>query len=186
MDQLSHPYMTTAKTIALTLQTFVGKVTSLLFNTMSSHVRMWELDYKESWVLKNWCFWTVLLEQTLESPLESKEIKPINLKRNQPWILIGRTDAEAEAPVFCSSDADNSLEKSLMLGKIEGRRRRGCQRMRWLDSITMQWTWTWANFQRWEGQGGLVCYTTWGCKDSETTGWLNYNENNVEEKNPEL
>ena len=71
----------------------------------SSHVWMWELDYKESWTLKKWCFWTVVLKKTLESPLDSKEIKPVNLRGNQPWIFTGRTDAEAEAPVFWSSDA---------------------------------------------------------------------------------
>ena len=70
---------------------------------------MWELDRKESWVLKNWCFSIVMLEKTLESPLHSKEIKPVNPKGNQPWIFIGRTDAEAEAPIFCPPDAKNWL-----------------------------------------------------------------------------
>ena len=98
---------------------------------------MWELDYKESWVPKNWCFWTVLLEKTLASPLDCKEIKPINPKRNQSWIFVGRTDAEAETPILWPPDAKNWLiEKILMLGKIEGRWRRGWQRMRWLDVIT--------------------------------------------------
>ena len=93
---------------------------------------MWELDHKESWALKNWCFWTVVLEKTLESPLDCKEIKPINSKGNQFWIFFGRTDVEAEAPILRA----DSLEKTLMLGKIEGRRRREWQRMRWLDGIT--------------------------------------------------
>ena len=94
-------------------------------------------DHKEDRELKNWCLWTVVLEKTLESPLESKEIKPVNLKGNQPWILVGRTDSKAETPVFWSSDVNSWLmEKFLMLGKIEGRRRRGHQRMRWLDGIT--------------------------------------------------
>ena len=66
----------------------------------SSHVWMWELDYKESWAPKNWCFWTVVLEKTLETPLDNNEIKPVNPKGNQSWILIGRTDAEAEAPIL--------------------------------------------------------------------------------------
>ena len=97
---------------------------------------MWELDHKEGWSLKNWCFWTVALEKALESPLNCKEIEPVNPKGNQPWIFIGRTDAEAVAPVLWHLmwRAD-SLEKTLMLGKIEGRRRRR-QRMRWLDGIT--------------------------------------------------
>ena len=98
---------------------------------------MWELDYKESWVPKNWCFWTVVLEKTLKSPLDCEEIKPGNPKWNQSWIFIGRTDAEAETPIpgrlMWRTD---SLENTLMLGKIEGRRRRGWQRMRWLDGIT--------------------------------------------------
>ena len=84
---------------------------------------MWELDYKESWALKNWCFWTVVLEKTLESPLDCKEIQPVHPKGNQFWMFIGRTDAEAET-------------QTLMLGKTEGRRRRGWQRRRWLDGIT--------------------------------------------------
>jgi len=102
----------------------------------SSHVWMWELDYKESWALKNWCFWTVVLENTLESPLHCKEIQPVHPKGNQSWIFIGRTDAEVEAPILCPPDAKNWLiGKTLILGKVEGRRRRG-QRMRWLDGIT--------------------------------------------------
>ena len=102
----------------------------------SSHVWMWELNYKESWVLKNWCFWTVVLQKTLERPLDSKEIQPVHLKGNQSWIFIGRTDAEAETPILWPPDVKtDSLEKTLMLGKIEGRRR-GWQRMRWLDGIT--------------------------------------------------
>ena len=75
----------------------------------SSHVRMWELDYKESWVLKNWCLWTVFLEKALESPLDSKEIKPVNPKENQSWIFIGRTDAEAETPILRPPDGKNWL-----------------------------------------------------------------------------
>ena len=75
----------------------------------SDHVWMWELDYKESWVLKNWCFWTVMLEKTLESPLDCKEIQPVHPKGNQSWIFIGRTDVEAEAPVLWPPDAKNWL-----------------------------------------------------------------------------
>ena len=98
---------------------------------------MWELDYKESWAPKNWCFWTVVLEKTLESPLDCKEIQPVHPQGDQPWVFIGRTDVEAETPVLWPliRRAD-SFEKTQMLGKIEGRRRRGWQRMRWLDGIT--------------------------------------------------
>ena len=97
---------------------------------------MWELDYKESWAAKNWCFWTMVLEKTLESPLDCKEIQPVHPKGDQSWVFIGRTDVEAETPVGHLIRRADSFEKTLMLGKIEGRRRRGWQRMRWLDGIT--------------------------------------------------
>ena len=110
------------------------------YSFSSSHVWMWELDHKEDWALKNWCFWIVVLEKTLESPLDSKEIKPVNLKGNQSWIFIERTDAEAETPILWPPDVKNwVIWKDLLLGKIEGRRRRGWQRMRcmrWLNAIT--------------------------------------------------
>ena len=96
---------------------------------------MWELEYKESWVPKNWCFWTVVLEKTLESPLDCKEIQPVHPKGNQSWIVIGRTDAKLQ-PFGHLMWRTDSLEKILMLGKIEGMRRRGWERMRWLDGIT--------------------------------------------------
>ena len=103
----------------------------------SSHAWMWELEYKESWAPKNWCFWTVVLEKTLESPLYCKEIQPVHPKENQSWLFIGRTDVEAETPILWPPMwRASSLEKTLMLGKIEGGRRRGQQRMRWLDGIT--------------------------------------------------
>ena len=98
---------------------------------------MWELDHKEDWEPKDCCFWTVVLEKTLESPLDSKKIKPVNPKENQSWIFFGKTDAEVEAPIFGHlMQRAHSLEKTLMLGKIEGRRRSGQQRIRWLDGIT--------------------------------------------------
>ena len=98
---------------------------------------MWELDYKESWVLKNWCFRTVVLENTLESPLDSKEIQPVNPKGNQRWIFIRRTDAEAEAPVLWPRDAENQLiGKDPDAGKDWRQEEKGRQRMRWLDGIT--------------------------------------------------
>ena len=98
----------------------------------------WATDtLKESWAPKNWCFWTIVLEKTLESPLNCKEIQPVNPRGNQSWIFIGRTDADAETPIFgYLMQRTDSLEKTLMLGKTEGRRRRGWQRMRWLDGIT--------------------------------------------------
>ena len=103
----------------------------------NSHVWIWELDHKESWVPKNWCFWTVVLEKTIESPLDSEEIKPVNPKGNQSWIFTGRTDAEAKAPILWPPEVKSRLIRIsfLIYGKIEGRRRRGWQRMRWLDGI---------------------------------------------------
>ena len=98
------------------------------------HVWMWELDYEEGWAPKNWCFWSVVLEKTLESPLDCKEIHPVHRKGDQSWMFIRRTDVEAETPLLWARG--DSLEKTLILGKIEGRRRRGQQRMRWLDGIT--------------------------------------------------
>ena len=103
----------------------------------SGHVWMWELDCEDSWVLKNWCFWTVVLEKTLESPLDYKEIQPVPPKGDQSWVFIGRTDAEVETLVLWPSH-----EKSWFIGKDPdagrdwGRGRRGRQRMRWLDGIT--------------------------------------------------
>ena len=98
---------------------------------------MWELDWEESWVPKNWCFWTVVLEKTLESPLDCKEIQPVHPKGDSSWVFIGRTDAEAETPILWPPHSKSWLmEKTLMLGGIGGRRRRGWQRMRWLDGIT--------------------------------------------------
>ena len=92
----------------------------------SGHVWMWELDYKESWAPKNWCFWTVVLEKTLESPLDCKEIQPVHPKGNQSWMFFGRTDAEAETPIVWPSYAKNRLiGKDTDAGKTEGRSRRG-------------------------------------------------------------
>ena len=98
---------------------------------------MGELDHKESWAPKNWCFQTVVPEKTLESPLDSKKIKPVNSKGNQLWIFIGNTNAEAEVPILWPHGVKaNSLKKTLILGVIEGKRRSRQQRIGWLDSIT--------------------------------------------------
>ena len=98
---------------------------------------MWEMDCEESWAPKNWCFWTVVLEKTLESPLDCKEIQPVHSKGDRPWVFFGRNDAKAETPVLWPPHAKGWLyEKTLMLGGIGGRRRRGRQRVRWLDGIT--------------------------------------------------
>ena len=97
---------------------------------------MWELDYIESWALKNWCFWTVVLEKTLESPLDCKEIQAVHSEGDQPWDFFGRTDTKAEAPVLWPPNGKNWLiRKDPDAGKDWRRGRRGQQRMRWLDGI---------------------------------------------------
>ena len=131
----SYDKLSILKSRNITLPTNVHYSQSYGFS--SSHVWIRELDHKESWVPKNWCFWTVVLEKTLESPLDFQVIKSVSPKGNQSWIFIGRNDAEAEAPILGHLMGRNySLEETLMLGKIEGRRRRGQQRKRWVDGIT--------------------------------------------------
>ena len=103
----------------------------------SSHIWMWELDYKESWVLKNWCFWTVVLEKTLESPLDSKEIQPVHPKGNQSWVFIGRTDAEAETPILWPPDVKNWLPvKDPDAGKDWRWEEKGTTEDKMVDGIT--------------------------------------------------
>ena len=117
--------------------TLPTKVLDQSYGFSSSHVWMWELDHKEGWALKNWWFWTLVLEKTLESSLDSKEIKPVSPKGNQPWILIEKTDAEAEAPILWPPDTMSQfIGKASDAGKDWSKRRREQQRMRWLDSIT--------------------------------------------------
>ena len=103
----------------------------------NSHVWTSMLNYKESWALKNWCSWSVVLEKTLEIPLDCKEIQPVHCKGNQSWMFIGRTDTEAETLILGHLMwRTDSLEKTQMLWKIEGRRRKGWQRISWLDAVT--------------------------------------------------
>ena len=119
-------------------QYFANKgLPSQSYGFSSSHVWMWELDHKETWAPKNWCFWTVVVEKTLESLLDCKDIQSVHPRGNQSWIFIGRTDAELKLQYFGHLMwRANLLKKTLMLGKIEGNRKRGRQRMRWLDGIT--------------------------------------------------
>ena len=107
------------------------------YDFASSHVWMWELDYKESWAPKNWCFRTVVLEKTLESPLDCKETQPVHPKGDQSWVFFGRTDAKVDTPILWPPDAKNWLTgKDSDAGRDWGRRRRGRQSVRWLDGIT--------------------------------------------------
>ena len=136
------------------------------FGFSSSHVWMWELDYKESWAPKNWCFWTVVLEKTLESPLDCKEIQPVHPKWNQSWIFIRRTDAEAETPVLATPVAKVLTH----LKELTHLKRPWCwERVKaggegddrgwdgWKASPT-QWTWVWVNSGSWwwTGRPGVL------------------------------
>ena len=122
------------KSRVITLPTKICLVEAIVFPMVMYGC---ELDCEDSWVLKNWCFWTVVLEKTLESPLDCKEIQPVHSKGDQSWVFIGRTDAKAETPIFWPPHVKTWLiEKTLMLGGIRGRRRRGRQKMKWLNEIT--------------------------------------------------
>ena len=137
----------------------VNRTKSQSYGFPSSHVWMWELDSKESWAPKNWCFWTVVLEKTLESPLDCKEIQPVNIKGNQSWIFLGRTDAEAETPILWPHDAKNwLLEKDLDAGKDWRQEEKGTTGWDgWMASPT-QWTWVWVNSRGWwwTGRPGVL------------------------------
>ena len=137
----------------------------------SSSVRRWELEHKEGWVPKNWCFWIVVLEETLESPLDGKEIKPVNPKGNSEYSLEGlmlKLKLQYFGQLMGRAD---SLEKTMMLGKIEGRKRKGWQRMRWCHWLSGHYFEQTAGDT--EGQGSLVCCSPQGCKESDMTQQLN-------------
>ena len=139
----------------------------------SSHVWMWELDYKESWAPKNWCFWTMVLQNTLESPLDCKEIEPVHPKRDQPWVYIGRTDVEAKAPILWPLNAKNwVIGKDLDSGKD----------WMWEEKGTTEDEMVGWHLQLYghefeqapgvgDGQGSLACCSPWGCKVSNTSDW---------------
>jgi len=154
----------------ITLPTKVFRDKAMVF---SSHVWMWTLDHKEGWALKNWCFWTVVLENTLESPLDCKEIQPVNPKENQSWIFIEKTDAEAEAPPDM---------KSHLIRKDPDARKDWRQDEKGITEDEMVGWHHWLNGHEFEqapgdgeGQGSLACCHPWGHKESNTTEWLNNN-----------
>ena len=132
----------------------------------SSHVWMWELDYKESWALKNWCFWTVVMEKTLESPLPCKEIQPVHPKGNQSWMFIGRTNAEVETPILWPPDVKNWLTgKDPDAGKDWRQEEKGLT-----EDETVGWHHQ-LNGHKFgqaprvgDGQGSLACCSPWGCR----------------------
>ena len=139
-----------------------------------------ELDYKESWAPKNWCFWTVVLEKTLESLLDCKEIKPVHPKGDQSWVFIGRTDVEAKTLILWPPDVKSWLFwKDPEMGKIEGGRRRRRQRMRcWMASPT-QWTWVWVNSGSWWWTGRPGMLQSMGSQRVDMTEQLNWTERNT-------
>ena len=137
---------------------------------------MCELDYKESWTPKNWCFWTVVLEKTLESPLDSKEITSVNPKGNQSWIFIGRTDAEAEAPILWPPDTENWF-----IGKDSDAKKDWRQEEKGMTEDEMVGRYHQTDGHEFEqalgvgdGLGSLAYCSPWGCKESDTTKWLNW------------
>ena len=140
---------------------------------------MWELDCEESWAQKNWCFWTVVLDKTLESPLNCKGIQPVHLKGNQSWVFIGGTDVETEAPTIWPPDAkswviwqdpdawkDWGQEKGTREDEMVGR-------YHWLDGHGFGWALVVG-----DGEGGPACCASWGHEESDTTEWLNWTELN--------
>ena len=147
----------------------------------SGHVWMWELDCEESWVPKNWCFWSVVLEKTLKSPLDCKEIQLVHPKGDQPWVFFGRNDAKAETPVLWPPDV-----KSWLIGKDSDAGRDWVQEEKgttedemsgWhqqLDRLEFEWT-----PGDGDGQGGLECCDSWGRKKSDTTEWLNWTKSKL-------
>ena len=138
---------------------------------------MWELDCEESWEPKNWCFWTVVLEKTLASPLGCKEIQPVHPKGDQSWVFIGRTDAEAETPIFWPCHANSWLiGKDADAGRDWGHEEKGVtgdEMAGWHHQLNGH------EFEQFpavgDGQGSLACYSPWGHKESDMTEWLNNN-----------
>ena len=150
----------------------------------SSYVWMWELDCEESWAMKNWCFGTVVLEKTLESPLDCKEIQPVHSEGDQSWDFFGRNNAKAETPVLWPPH-----EKSWLTGKYFDAGRDWGQEEKGMteDEMTGWHHWLDGRDSEWspgvgDGQGGLACWDSWGCKESDTTDQLNWTELNHDEK----
>ena len=151
---------------------------TMCYTFSSGHVWMWELDLEESWAPKNWCFWTVVLEKTLESPLAYKEIQPIHSEGDQPWDFFGRTDAKAETPILWPPHAKSWLiGKDSDAGRVWGQEEKGTTEdemagwHHWLDGRESEWT-----PGAGDEQGGLACCSSWGRKELYMTEWLNWTE----------
>ena len=162
----------------LTLPTKVHLVKATVFPVVIYGCESW--DYEESWAPKNWCFWTVVLEKTLESPLDGKEIQPVHPKGNQSWVFTGRTDVEAETLILWPPDVKRRLTgKEPDAGKDRGQEEKGMTedemagRHHWLDGYGFGWTPGVG-----DGKGGQACYGSWGRKELDTTKQLNWIELN--------
>ena len=147
-----------------------------LFGQPNRYLR--ELDCEESWVPENWCFWTVVLVKTLESPLDCKEIQPVNPKGNQSWLFVGRTDAEAKTPLLWPADAKNWL-----IGKDSDPGKYWREEEKGTTENEMVWWHHWLDGYEFEqapgvvdGQRSLVCYSPWGCRELDRIEWLNWTE----------
>ena len=143
----------------------------------NGHVWMWELDCQESWVLKNWCFWIVVLEKTLESPLDCREIQSVHRKGDQSWVFIRRIDAEAETQILWPPDVKSwFIWKDPDAGKDWGQEKGTTEHKmagwhHWLNGHVFGWTPGVG-----DGQGGLLCCGSWGRKELDLTEWLNWTE----------
>ena len=158
----------------ITLPTKVCLVKAMVFP--SSYAWMWELDYKEGWAPKNWWFWTMVLEKTLESPLDCKEIHPVHPKADQSWVFIGGTDAEAEIPILWPPDAKSWLTgEDPEAGKSLRREKKGTIED---DMVGCYHQVDGQEFEQapgvGDGQGSLACCCPWGCKELDTTDWLKW------------
>ena len=165
-----------SRDVTLPTKVLIGKAMIL----SSSHVWMWQLDHKESWALKNWCFWTLVLEKTLESPLNCKQNKPVNPKGNQFWIFTGGTDAETEAPILWPLDSKSQLiRKDSDAGKDWRQEKKGAT-----ETEMVGWH-HWFNGREFkktlgngEAEGSLACCSPWDCKELDMTKQLNNCRNN--------
>ena len=160
------------KSRGITLPTKVCRVKAMVFPVVMCGC---ERDHKEGWAVKNWCVRIMVLEETVESTLNSKEIKPVNPKGNQTWIFIGRTDAEA--PILWPPDGKSQLiGKDPNSGEVWRQKEKRAAEMRWLDSITDSMNMNLSKLGDGEGQGSLACCSPWGFKESDITEWQNRTE----------